>query len=122
VKVFISGKMTGEPDYNRPLFNLVAEQITRNGDVALNPAIFPDGLTYQEYMTLSTSMLKIADEMIQLPKWQHSRGAVYEHAFAIASGIKIREYGTNIQSDILCKQEMEADKGICIKERLIHLL
>lgn len=89
MKVFISGPMTGYPEHNRPAFFKVAEKILSNGDIPLNPAIFPDGLTYNEYMTLCEGMLKIADKVVMLPGWKGSKGALTEHRFAALARMDI---------------------------------
>ncbi len=89
MKIFISGKMSGEPDYNRPAFNRLADELKRLGFIPLNPAIFPDGLTYDEYMTLSMAMLGMSDSVIMLPGWEESKGARIEYEYATQNRIEI---------------------------------
>ncbi|HCR0273336.1 TPA: DUF4406 domain-containing protein, partial [Enterobacter hormaechei] len=45
MKIYIAGPMTGYENYNRPMFNAVAQQMLSGGHVALNPATLPDGLS-----------------------------------------------------------------------------
>ncbi|SIR65551.1 protein of unknown function [Aeromonas sp. RU39B] len=85
-KVYISGPMSGLPDYNRPAFNEEAQRLQAIGHVPLNPAILPDGLTQTEYMQLCMPMLMMAEHVIMLPGWERSAGAFAEHALAIKLG------------------------------------
>lgn len=86
MKIFISGPMTGLPNFNRDAFNLEAERLQSLGHVPLNPAIFPDGLEQHEYMALCIEMIKLADQLMLLPHWERSAGATAEHALAIKLG------------------------------------
>jgi len=79
----------GYENYNRPMFNAVAQQMLSGGHVALNPATLPDGLSQREYMDICLAMLRCADAIHMLHGWQESEGAVAEHAMAKKLGIKI---------------------------------
>ncbi|ENC6660101.1 DUF4406 domain-containing protein [Aeromonas hydrophila] len=85
-KIYIAGPMSGLPNFNRDAFNLEAERLSALGHVALNPAILPDGLEQHEYMALCIEMVKMADQLVMLPHWEHSAGATAEHALAIKLG------------------------------------
>ncbi|TKI08639.1 DUF4406 domain-containing protein [Martelella alba] len=77
--VFISGPMTGHPDYNRPAFNHIADGLRKHhGYIVLNPAILPDGLEHHHYLKISLAMLEQADAIYLLNGWEHSKGAVEE--------------------------------------------
>ncbi|MBK4420864.1 DUF4406 domain-containing protein [Enterobacter hormaechei] len=89
MKIYIAGPMTGYENYNRPMFNAVAQQMLSGGHVALNPATLPDGLSQREYMDICLAMLRCADAIHMLHGWQESDGAVAEHAMAKKLGIKI---------------------------------
>gem|GEM_PF-3445793 len=52
------------------------------GNVVLNPARLPHGLTENEYMAIALSMVQIADELYMLDGWQDSAGAKAEHSLA----------------------------------------
>ncbi len=84
MKVFISGPMSGFPDYNRAEFNRIANLLKRlHPDwIILNPAILPDGLGHGEYLTICSSMISIAEYIIALPGWRASKGACYEKELA----------------------------------------
>ncbi|WP_449390486.1 DUF4406 domain-containing protein [Enterobacter hormaechei] len=82
MKIYIAGPMTGYENYNRPMFNAVAQQMLSGGHVALNPATLPDGLSQREYMDICLAMLRCADAIHMLHGWKESEGAVAEHAMA----------------------------------------
>lgn len=76
--VFISGPMTGLPDFNRAAFNAEAELLAALGFIVLNPAVFPDGLEHGQYMAMCLPMLEQADTIMLLEGWENSKGAVIE--------------------------------------------
>lgn len=86
MKIFISGPMSGLPNFNRDAFNAEAHRLLGLGHVALNPAILPDGLEQHEYMAICIEMVKMADQLVMLPGWERSAGAKAEHALAIKLG------------------------------------
>lgn len=81
-KLFISGPMTGYENYNRAKFNAVAEGYKKQGYAVLNPAILPNGLEEKDYMQICIAMLLCSDEVVFLPGWHNSPGAVAEHSLA----------------------------------------
>ena len=85
-KIYIAGPMSGLPGLNRQAFN----RAVRRGNVALNPAILPDGLEQAEYMDICFAMLRCADEIFLLDGWQQSAGARAEYALAQKLGLKIQ--------------------------------
>ena len=82
MKIYIAGPMTGYDDFNRPMFNAVAQQMSSGGHVALNPATLPDGLSQREYMDICLAMLRCADAIYMLEGWEHSAVARAENALA----------------------------------------
>lgn len=45
MKVYIAGPMTNRPLFNRPTFFAAADRLKEAGDIPLNPAVLPDGLS-----------------------------------------------------------------------------
>lgn len=83
--IYISGPMTGLPDYNYPLFNATAAALRKRGYAVINPAEFFGGKadrTREEYMRESILRLMEADGLMLLPEWHKSPGAVLEVAIA----------------------------------------
>ncbi|EIE5007012.1 DUF4406 domain-containing protein [Salmonella enterica] len=73
--IFISGPMTGKPNFNRDEFNTTAARLWAIGHTVLNPATLPDSLTYGDYMEISLAMLRVADTIYLLDGWEESEGA-----------------------------------------------
>lgn len=94
--IYIAGPMTGIKEFNRPLFNKVAIELTEQGHSALNPATLPDGLTQGQYMQICLPMVAVADELVMLPGWEQSEGAYIEFLTAKKAGKTIRELGGRI--------------------------
>lgn len=91
MKIYIAGPMTGLPHFNRPAFRQAALNLSFEKHIPLNPAILPDGLTEADYMTISITMLLLADAIYLLTGWQFSAGARSEHALALKLGLEIIE-------------------------------
>lgn len=89
--IYICGPMTGIKDFNRPAFNLEAELLEQGGDVVLNPAVLPSGLSQFQYMDICLAMLRSADAILLLNGWELSSGAQAEMALAHKLGLKVIE-------------------------------
>ncbi|MGL4755864.1 MAG: DUF4406 domain-containing protein [Aeromonadaceae bacterium] len=89
--IYVAGPMSGIKDHNRPLFNMVAAELTEQGHGVLNPATLPDGLSQGQYMQICLPMVAVADELVMLPGWERSEGAYIEFLLAKKSGKTIRD-------------------------------
>ena len=95
--IYISGPMTGYPDFNRGTFH-AAEELLRQWrpyDTIENPARFTlaEGATWNQYMRRHLSF--VADEvteLVMLPGWKKSRGARLEKHVAEELGMPIFEW------------------------------
>lgn len=103
MKVYIAGKISGDPDY-REKFLTVELQIRQalraaqrgalfdfdvNFDakpVVLNPARQPERMSPADYMRLSFAMIDCADEVLFLPDWEDSPGAQLEMQYCTYIG------------------------------------
>ncbi|EIF5113371.1 TPA: DUF4406 domain-containing protein [Escherichia coli] len=81
--IYIAGPMTGYKDYNRSAFCLADLKLRCAGNIALNPAVLPDGLSQQQYMSICIPMLMCADAIYLLDGWEESAGARAEYAMAL---------------------------------------
>lgn len=82
IKVFLSGPMSGLPDFNRGAFFEAADVLFSHGHIVLNPAVFPDGLEHGDYMKICLPMIDAAEAVIMLPGWEKSKGANMEYQYA----------------------------------------
>lgn len=87
-KIYISGKITGDPAY-RHKFATAEKRLTHQGHIVLSPARLPDGLKFEEYMYLDLAMITICDAICMLPCWKDSSGAKREKRFAETLGKKV---------------------------------
>lgn len=79
--VYLSGPMTGLPDYNRPAFDRAAKMLREKGKTVFNPAevgqrevIMPRAW----YMRRDIEALLKSDELVLLSGWEKSAGARLE--------------------------------------------
>lgn len=90
-KIYIAGPMTGHEDFNRPAFNDADSVLSGCGNVILNPAILPDGLSQPEYMQICLAMVMCADAIYLLKGWENSKGAMAELSLAEKLNLEIIE-------------------------------
>lgn len=105
MKIYIAGKITGNENYREEFAKAQAE-LEKNGHTVLNPAVLPEGLTKGEYMRICFSMIDIADEVVFLPGWQDSEGAMLETDYCLYINKSTEDYSTFIKSR---SQENEQD-------------
>lgn len=87
--VYISGAMTGLPNYNREAFLEAQKKLEADGHTVLNPAWLPDGLPDCAYREIDIAMLRNADAIYMLDGWGDSNGARHELDLAMRNGMKI---------------------------------
>ena len=80
MKIYIAGKITGDPHY-KTKFVQAADALTQQGHIVLNPAVWPDGMTREDYMAIDLSMLRVADAAYFLNDYTESAGAMLEHHY-----------------------------------------
>ena len=87
LKVYIAGKITGDPEYKRKFLSAHMEQ-KNEGHIVLNPAHLPEGMKSADYMRICLAMIDSADLVAFLPGWEDSpgRGSSMNTAAIQASG------------------------------------
>jgi hypothetical protein len=79
--VYLSGPMTGLPNFNHEAFNKAAEYFRSQNKEVFNPAeVFGGDTTHlrSEYMRLEIQALLYSTELVMLPGWENSKGALLE--------------------------------------------
>jgi hypothetical protein len=82
---YLSGPMTGLPDYNRPAFNKAAEFLRKQGYTVWNPAEeFDENYIYPRkiYMRRDIEALLKCESIVMINGWENSAGARLELAIA----------------------------------------
>jgi nucleoside 2-deoxyribosyltransferase len=110
--IYIAGPITSPTNCGREKNVRSAEEealsVLRAGAAVFCPhtqARFYDGeLSWEEWIARDLEVLKRCDALYLISGWQNSRGAVAEHAFAVANNIpffenywKLREWLTHVQ-------------------------
>lgn len=91
-RVYISGPMTGLPDWNYPAFHAAAAEL-RTYDVHVeNPAESkaPECNSWLGFMRLAVAQLATCDYVVTLPGWENSRGAKVEVELACGLGLPVK--------------------------------
>ncbi|MDN6286080.1 MAG: DUF4406 domain-containing protein [Corynebacterium casei] len=98
--IFISGPMSGLPDFNYPSFHEAGEYLQAKGERFFSPAHFKSGVAkppprpefaepWEYYMRQSLKQLLLCDRILMLPGWENSRGATIEKELAIILNMQI---------------------------------
>ncbi|MCL8299427.1 DUF4406 domain-containing protein [Pseudomonas mosselii] len=91
-RVYISGPMTGFPDFNYPAFNAAAADLRAAGVHVENPAENPKPPcgTWLGFMRLAVAQISHCDYVVTLPGWAESRGARVEVELAQGLGLPVK--------------------------------
>lgn len=89
--VYISGPMSGLPNFNKEAFFEAEEKLNEQGFAAVNPARLPDGKEYKWYMDNAYHCVSFADAISHLENWRGSLGAIQERCWADEMGKKVFE-------------------------------
>ena len=94
MKIYLAGKITGDPEYKRK-FAQAAEVYGGTEDAPnaiLNPAELPEGMEPGDYMRVCLAMIDACDVAVFLPDWQRSAGAQIERAYCRYVGKTVVDY------------------------------
>ena len=107
-KIYLSGKMTGEPEYNHPLFNRKAKELRALGFEVFNPAENDGGTTDKKrsfYLREDIRELLDCDTVMVLAGWRKSKGALLEVNIARELELQIITEDFNCLSDeTICEE------------------
>lgn len=90
-RTYISGPMTGLPEFNFPAFHAKAAELRQAGVDVINPAEHDEApdLPWQVYLRKDIKMLMDCDTIHMLPGWRKSRGARLELLIALKLGFAV---------------------------------
>ena len=99
---YLSGPMTGLPDFNRPAFHAAAAALRAQGHVVINPAevdLGPDA-SWADYMRIHLAEIaRRVTRVFVLPGWESSRGAQLEVHVARALGLPVEDAPAPVDPD-----------------------
>ncbi len=141
-KIYISGPMSGVPEFNFPLFRKVANSLRDKGYEVVCPTEVDGGSIdklWEYYMVANLQRMMDCQSIMLLPGWEKSRGATTEALLAYMFRFRIfiyfnnqqgfkevpREYvALNIHLDLLIPEAdrtLSEEKSILIEaEGLVH--
>lgn len=86
--LYLSGPITGVDNYQE-IFRAAKGQLVTKGYKVINPAemigVLHEGASYEDFLDIDLALLAKADVLVQLPDWEHSRGANRELGFALGT-------------------------------------
>lgn len=88
MKVYISGKITGDDEYEKK-FKKWELILKAQGFQVFNPTCIPAIFDYDQYMDLDLAALKMCDAIFLMNDWTESNGAKKEAFVALNNGLKI---------------------------------
>lgn len=117
-KIYITGPMTGLPDYNRKAFAEATAQLRDLGFKVVNPhelkepflKVNDPDYNWRQYLARDISVLLTDDieGVVVLPGWDKSRGSVLEIHVAQYMGLKVFPYSAVMHASELLGEGIEA--------------
>lgn len=92
MKLYVSGPMTGIPEFNYPAFHEAKDRLTARGYTVLSPADLPirDDWEWIDYILADIASVFDVDGVATLPGYETSKGARIECRIAEQLCIPIR--------------------------------
>ena len=88
-KIYIAGKITGDPDYKKK-FNAMKANLQTDKTAVMNPAELPEGMRPADYMKICLAMIDAADIVYFHSGYSESRGACIEMMYCQYIGKETR--------------------------------
>lgn len=97
-KIYIAGKITGDPNYKDKFANIESELLKMPGTVIINPAKLPQGLNPADYARICSAMIDSSDIVVFASDYKESSGALLEMQYCKYVGKKALRFEEYIQS------------------------
>lgn len=97
-KVYIAGKITGDPNF-KTKFDQAKEWLSGYGQSVMSPADLPAGMKQGDYMRICLAMIDSADEVHVLPGSKDSKGTKIEVLYAQYIGKEVVLMGDEMYPD-----------------------
>lgn len=117
-KIYIAGKITGDPNYKEKFANMESKLLKMPGTVVINPAKLPQGLTPADYARICFAMIGSSNLVIFMSDYKESQGALLEMQYCKYIGKKWatfeeykmqRQAWSTIQSSIMKSAKENVD-------------
>lgn len=109
MRCYISGPMTGLPDFNFPMFESATSELRRRGHAVLSPhevsaevdaALAPEKPYWSDYLRADIPVLCTCDAIVLLSGWHRSKGARLEHHIALELGMQVLTLAEALEEDV----------------------
>lgn len=93
--IYLSGPMSGLPNFGYPIFNAAAARLRSMGHAVFNPAETFGGdstLRKEQYLIVDYAAVQVCDTVVMLPGWESSEGATTERVIALSLGKTVYGY------------------------------
>lgn len=111
-KIYIAGKITGDPEY-KAKFEAAAEAYKKKGYTVLNPSWMPQGMQPADYMRICLAMIDTADVVAFLPGFSKSPGARLEAEYCFYTDKNtIMPDGESLETPNCSQKELTALKAV----------
>lgn len=123
MKIYLSGPITGVPDFKEKFEAAEAEVKEKTQDwepVIVNPACIklPAGATHEDYMKVCIFELSKCDTIYMMNGWQNSRGACREYGYALGADMMILHQPKEEKDKTFAEHVMDKLKGVYEEDNL----
>lgn len=94
-KIYIAGKITGDPNF-KSKFEEAQKELENQGHLVMSPAVLTQGFPHEAYMPICFAMIDACEEVVFLPDWITSKGALLEMEYAAAKSKEINFYNSEL--------------------------
>lgn len=96
-RIYLSGPMTGYPEFNYPAFHKAAADLRAHGYEVVSPAeqdadsgLDPGSSQWADFVRWDLRVLVDCDGIVLLDGWHKSKGARLEHHVALELGMDVQ--------------------------------